>query len=205
MTYRLTYWNKRGRGEQLRLLLNELDAPYEDVHVAGQVFLDLKQQGPSKLMFGSIPMLEDGDFRVCQGPVILRYLADKHGIGPTDPQQAAVADAIAWGAEDLRMRYFTLFGPRGEKAQREFIAGDWKSRWLFSLDGLLELNGDTGHFVGSSLTHADIAVWDAVNAVLDWVEGASLDGAPRLQRFYDGVKQRPRIAAYLASDRRAQS
>ena len=55
------------------------------------------------------------------------------------------------------------------------------------------------------MTHADIAIWDALNGMLDWVEGASLEEAPKLARFYDGIKQRPRIAAYLASDRRAQS
>jgi len=201
--YRLTYWAKRGRAEQVRLLLNELDQPYEDVHVErGPAFLALRDEGA--LPFGAVPVLADGDFRLAQGPVILSYLARKHGIAPTDLQAAAKADSIAWGAEDLRTRYFGLFGERAPEKQAEFVAGAWRDRWLPCLSRLLEQNGDRPSFVGGALTHADVAVWDALDAILQWVAGASLAGAPRLAAFYDALKARPRIAAYLSSARRPQ-
>src|SRR3954466_13315295 len=104
--YRLTYWNKRGRAEQVRLLLHELDAPFADVHV-GQESPELRALQDSRtLMFGSVPLLEDGAFRLNQGPIILPYPPRKHGIAPGTLQDAARADAIALVAEDLRMRYF---------------------------------------------------------------------------------------------------
>lgn len=151
------------------------------------------------LYFGAVPMLEDGDFRLCQGPVILSYLARQHGVAPTESQSSAKADAIAWGAEDLRMRYFKLLGDDAEKVQGKFAVGDWKTRWLPSLNGLLEMNGNPDHFVGDQLTHADIAVWDVLNAVLEKVESATLDGHSALQVFYDSVQRRPALAAYLES------
>ena len=112
---------------------------------------------------------------------------------------AAKADAIAWGAEDLRTRYFKLLGDDGEKAQSEFVAGDWKTRWLPSLNGLLELNGNSGHFVGDQLTHADLAVWDVLDAILENIQSASLDNYSELQAFYDSVRSRPAVAAYVES------
>lgn len=205
MSYRLTYWNKRGRAEQIRLLLQELDAPYEDEHIGRDQIRELQKQGPRVLYFGSVPMLEDGDFRLCQGPVIMSYLARRHDIMPRDDQAAARADALVLGAEDLRMRYFELFGPGGSERQRAFVEGPFSSRWLPSFEGHLQINGESGYLVGSSLTHADIAVWDILDSMLAWVEGARLDGYPRLVRFFEAIRERPRIARYLGSERRAQS
>ena len=202
MSYTLYYFPIRGRGEQVRLLFHALDISFEDVHVQGNAFPELKKQGPEMLAFGSLPMLEDGTFRLCQGPVILSYLARKHDAAPSDPQLSAKTDAIAWGAEDLRMRYFKLFGDAPETKQAEFVAGDWHQRWLPNLDGLLALNGVSGHFVGERLSHADIAMWDVLDAILINIEAATLDGFSRLQAFYDAIRSRPAVAAYVESGKR---
>lgn len=198
MTYKLHYFPIRGRGEQVRLLLHALEIPFDDVSVSREQFLEMKAKGPSVLYFGSLPMLEDGEYRLCQGPCILGYLARKHGAAPADLQLGARADAIAWGAEDLRMRYFKLFGDDRDEARAAFLTGDWQTRWLPSLSGLLAQNGDNGHFVGSQLTHADIAVWDVLDAFQTYVS-ASLDGHPALQTFYERVRSLPSLAGYLAS------
>jgi glutathione S-transferase len=199
MSYRLLYFPIRGRGEQIRLMLHAAGQAYEDVPIKRERFLELKQEGPKTLSFGSLPMLEDGDFRLAQGVAILGYLARKHGLCPADLQAAARADAIAMGAEDLRSKAFTLFGDGADEKQAAFVAGDWQSRWLPSLEGLLKLNGDSGFFVGNSLTHADIAVWDALDLVLSKVKGATLDGNPALQAFRERIAQHPTLAPYLQS------
>jgi glutathione S-transferase len=199
--YRLHYWAKRGRGEQIRLLLNELDQPYQDVHVAGESIRELRARRPRVLWFGSVPMLEDGDFHLVQAPVILSYLARKHGIAPASLADAARADAIAWGAEDLRIAYFDVWRDDTAARQESLVRGPWSDRFLPGFDDLLEQNG-TGFLVGGALTHADIAVWDILDSMTTWVAGATLEGWPRLAEFHAGIKSRPRIAAYLASDRR---
>jgi len=205
MTYRLFYWRLRGRGEQVRLLLNELEQGYEDVYVRkDEEFPRLKQEGPGTLSFGSVPMLEDGDFKLVQGPVIMNYLARKHGLMPDDLQAAARTEAMVLGAEDMRMAYFRLLGD-GERAaekRAKFVDGEWRSRWLTAWEGLLDLNGDNGYLVGSSLTQADLAVWDALDAIVNWIDGASFGAFGRVENFYESISARPAIAAYLVSDRR---
>ena len=52
------------------------------------------------------------------------------------------------------------------------------------------------------MTHADLAMWDALDGIISWVAGANFDGFPGVQAFFDAIKARPNIAAYLASDRR---
>jgi glutathione S-transferase len=202
--YRLYYWPKRGRAEQIRLLLNELDQPYEDVYVAGDSFRALKDRRPRVVWFGTVPLLEDGDFHLLQGPAILSYLARKHGMAPASLQDASRADAIAWSAEDLRIDYMNLWSGDVAGKQAALVSGHWSERFLPGFDDLLEQTG-TGFFVGASLTHADIAVWDILDSMTTWVSGATLDGYPRLAEFFAAIKSRPRIAAYLASDRRVNS
>jgi glutathione S-transferase len=199
MNYKLFYFPIRGRGEQVRLYLHALAQPFENIIVNREAFLRLKQQGAGTLYFGSLPMLEDGDFRLCQGPVILSYLASRHDAAPSDPRLSAKADAIAWGAEDLRTRYFKLFGEDRDKARADFVNGEWQSRWLPNLEELLGINGGTGYFVGDRLTHADIAVWDILNAILEYIPGTSLDDHAALTAFYASVRERPEVAAYIAS------
>ena len=75
---------------------------------------------------------------------------------------------------------------------------------LPAFDGLLQLNGDNGFFVGDKLSQADLAVWDIVDSMLVWITGANLNNHPRLQKFYDAIKARPGIAAYLDSDKRPE-
>jgi len=205
MPYRLFYWPLRGRGEQIRLLLNELRQDYEDVHVTKDGgFATLKSEGPRTPYFGSVPMLEDGEFRLVQGPAIMNYLGRKHGIMPADPRAAARVEAMVLGAEDMRMAYFRVLGDddRAAERRRSFVTGEWRERWLSAWDGLLDLNGDNGFLVGPSITQADLAVWDALDAILTWIDGASVDRFRRVERFYGAIGARPAVAAYLASDRR---
>lgn len=196
MSYQLWYFPFRGRGEQIRLMLHAVGQPFEDVPISREQFLELKKEGPRTLMFGSLPLLVDGDFRLAQGPVIMGYLARRHGAAPADLRAEARADAITLGAEDLRSKYFSLFGEGAQAKQEAFLAGDWQSRWLPALEGLLKLSSG-GFFVGHAFSHADIAVWDALDAVLKDVKGASLTGFPRLTEFRERVAALPGLVSYL--------
>lgn len=200
MTYKLYYWPLQGRGEQVRLLLHELDETFEDIHIKPDgEFQALKKEGAGTLYFKSVPMLQDGDFKLVQGPVIMNYLGRKHGLMSEDLQIAAKTEAIVLGAEDMRMAYFRSFGTSEEalKKQAVFVKEQWQQRWLPSWNELLEINGDNGFLVGDKLTQADIAVWDALDAVTHWIEGADLKDYPRLEKFYEKISQRPGIETYL--------
>ncbi len=202
MTYKFYYWPMRGRGEQIRLLLHELGQKFEDIHIKPDgEFQTLKKQGANTLYFKSVPMLQDGDFKLVQGPVIMNYLGRKHGLMSNDLQLAAKTEAIVLGAEDMRMAYFRAFGDSEEAIvkQKLFVKEQWKARWLPSWNELLELNGDTGFFIGNQLTQADLAVWDAMDAIVDRIEGAGFDDYDRLVKFYESISCRPGITGYLNS------
>ena len=131
----------------------------------------------------------------------MNYLGRKHGLMSNDVQLAAKTEAIVLGAEDMRMAYFRAFGDSDEalKKQAQFIQDQWKPRWLPSWNELLELNGDNGFFVGSDLTQADIAVWDALDAITHWIEGANFGDYHRLVRFHESIGRRAGIANYVSN------
>lgn len=199
MALTLYYFPIRGRGEQVRLLLHALEVPFDDVHVKRDEFMEMKKQGPATLAFGSLPMLDDDGFKLVQGPAIMSYLGRKYGAAPTDPKLCAKADAIALGAEDLRMQYFKLFGDEAETKRAEFLKTGWTSRWLPNLEGLFALGGSREHFVGKAFTFADVAVWDVLNAFVTYVPSATLKGFDGLEAFYDAFATRPAVAKYLAA------
>jgi glutathione S-transferase len=198
MAYRLHYFPIRGRGEQVRLLFHALEIPFDDVRVDRTGFGDLRAAGPGRLAFGSLPMLEDDGFFLVQGPAILAYLGTKHGARSSDLRQAARCDALTLGAEDLRIRYFRAFSDDDAK-KAEFVGGDWAQRWLPRLDSLLALNESDRHFVGTTLSVADVALWDVLDAMTTFIPGATLAGQHRLQAFSQAFAARPPVAAYLAA------
>jgi len=215
---RVYYFGGRGRGEQIRLLMHELDQPFDDVRLGRDEFVALqKRQGP--LSFGSVPMLEEGKRTLVQGGAIMSYLAKKHGIYPSDPHDGAVADSVVLGAEDFRIKVFAepttkaksskdgkAEGEAAEitKAQesvKKFLSEVWGGRWEGQFERLLQAG--TGFVVGSSLTHADIALFDTldgfVTAFGPFFSGFDSSRTPNLAKFFSDMKSRPRIAKYIAS------
>eukprot|EP00698_Gefionella_okellyi_P016034 TRINITY_DN4564_c1_g1_i3.p1 TRINITY_DN4564_c1_g1~~TRINITY_DN4564_c1_g1_i3.p1 ORF type:complete len:512 (+),score=123.24 TRINITY_DN4564_c1_g1_i3:230-1765(+) len=199
---KLYYFNGRGRAEQIRILLHELGVEFEDID-ASKHLADMKKQGAAVLPFGSLPMLQDGEYRIVQGFVIAGYLARKYGlVDPQNIQLAARADAIAAGAEDLRIQYYKVFFGESTPATHEkFVTEVLRARWLPNLNTLLKLNSESHrHFVGHSLTHADTCVFDVLLTCLAFFKDASLYGFPELQHFFAAMQERPRIKAYLSSE-----
>ena len=61
---KLYYFNAMARAEPLRMMLNYTGLVWEDVRCTGEEFAKLKSEG--KLDFGTAPMLEIDDKRLCQ-------------------------------------------------------------------------------------------------------------------------------------------
>src|SRR3954447_19744307 len=87
MPYELYYWPSiQGRGEFVRLALEEAGADYIDVAreskkgmAAMQFFMEKSEQPPF-----APPFLKDGDFIVGQTAAILFYLGGKLDLAPPD-------------------------------------------------------------------------------------------------------------------------
>jgi glutathione S-transferase len=216
--YRVTYFDGRGRAEQIRILLSEVGAKYEDVRLNRDTFVALQKQENSPLTFGSVPLLEEGKFSLVQGGSIMSYLAKKHGLFPSNVKDGQYADAIVLGAEDLRIKMFdapytkaktSKDGKSAEEAAeidkalatvKAFVENTWNGRWAPNFERILK-NAGSGFVVGKSFSHADIAVFDVVDAIA-FNFGPNFPGldsktTPLLTKFYNDIKSRPAIKKYL--------
>ncbi|XP_052782214.1 S-crystallin 4-like [Mya arenaria] len=194
-SYKLTYFNGKGRAEVSRLLLAAAGKAFEDVRVDFAQWGDLKKDMPQ----GTLPVLEvDGKMKISQSGSIARYLArefDLYGKGNTD---MTLVDQIMDTCIDLfsGVLKFAFLKDEAEKAQKreEYLAGDAK-KYLGLLEKLVQEGGKSGFAVGSSLTVADLMLYAFIenSQIVELLKDYKLLDANRKK-----VEQLPKIKEYLA-------
>jgi len=223
MTYELYYWPTiQGRGEFVRLALEQAAAPYRDVaRETGkgggiEALLALLDAGGEHPPFAP-PVLRDGEVLVAQTAAILMHLGPRLGLVPPDAPgrlwthqiQLTLADLVAEAHDthhplDLELYYQDQ---KPEAAKR--AAGFRRARvpkFLGWLETILERNRkDSGWLVGEALTYADLSAFQAVEGLryaFPQATGQALAKTPKLSALATRVRELPNIAAYLASPRR---
>lgn len=224
MRYELFYWPTiQGRGEFVRLALEESGSEYVDVARAKGKgsglsrltrFLDGREGG--ELPFAP-PFLKAGKSVIAQTANILLFLGDRHGLAPREEKgrlythqlQLTIADLVV-EAHDTHHPiasglYYEDQKPEARQRTRDFLANR-VPKYLGYFERVLARNArGRGCLVGSRLTYADLSLFQ----VLTGLEYAFPRTMKRLLRRHrrlaavrHGVEERPRIAAYLQSDRR---
>ena len=224
MHYELYYWPTiQGRGEYVRLALEEAAAPYRDVaresgRRAGVPAL-LKYLESSRVDRPPFapPFLKSGPVLIGQTANILHYLAPRHGLAPnseagrrwTHQLQLTIADLVT----EIHDTHHPIssglyFEEQRQEARRR--AADFLGRrapkYLGYFESLFARHPSRGGYVlGTKLTYVDLSLFQIV-AGLSYAFPQTMVRAarryPRLFALHERVRERPRIAAYLASPRR---
>jgi glutathione S-transferase len=221
----LYYWPTiQGRGEFVRLLLEEAGAEYVDVarlpRAQGGVaalmrFLDGKE--PGALPFAA-PFVRVGDAIVSQTANILAFLAPKLGLVPDDATaraeanqiQLTIADVVAEAHDAHHPIAGSLYYEDQKKEAKRRAQSFVKERipqYLEWLEDVLARNAmsERQWLVGRELTYVDLSAFQLVEGLRYAFPNAMARverRIPRLVALRDRVAARPRIAAYLASERR---
>lgn len=221
MRYELYYWPSiQGRGEFVRLALEEAGADYVDI---------ARRKGGMKAMFRLLegervarpsfapPFLRAGKLLIGQTANILLYLGARHRLAPADAAgrlwahqlQLTIADLVA----EVHDTHHPIAGSlyyEDQRPEAKRRAGDFLAtrvpKFLDYFEHVLERNpkGDR-HLVGARLTYPDLSLFQIVAGL----RYAFPHAMRRLERrhkrvvaLHDRVAERPRISAYLASPRR---
>jgi glutathione S-transferase len=218
MRYELYYWPTiQGRGEFVRLALEEAGADYLDVaRKRGDEAISrlLARKGEKRAPF-ACPVLKVGKLLIAQTANILLYLGPRLGLAPKDEAgrlwahqlQLTIADFVTETHDTHHpissQLYFEDQIPAAKAAAKSF----WRYRvpkFLGYFETVLARSG--GPWVlGRRLSYVDLSLFQIV-AGLRYAFPKRMKRfektVPRVIALHDRVARRPCVAAYLASSRR---
>lgn len=224
MSYELYYWPSiQGRGEFVRLALEEAAAAYVDVArseapgAGVQALMRLLESTTLPLPPFAPPVLRAGELILAQTATILAFLGARHGLAPPDESGRLHTEQLQLTLADLLVevhdthhpiasgQYYEEQKPEARRRTRDFLA-QRLPKFLGYFERVLQQNPAGDQFLcGSALTYADLSLFQMIEG-LRYAFPRTMarigPAHPRLERLHGRVRQRPRIAAYLASPRR---
>lgn len=224
MAYELYYWPTiQGRGEFIRLALEEAGAAYLDVArlperqgMGMPALLRCLDEGGARPGFAP-PLLKDGALLIAQTANILQYLGPRLGLAPRagagrlwlHQLQLTMADLLGEVHDTHHPLSVNLYYEDQKPAARQRAAdftGQRLAKFLDYFELALARNPRrSGYLCGARLSYADLSMFQ----MMAGLRYAFPHAMARLERDYPGlcglharVAGRPNIAAYLASKRR---
>jgi glutathione S-transferase len=218
MRYELYYWPSiQGRGEYVRLALEEAGADYVDVARGPRGVAAMMRMMETKRGIPPFapPFLKAGPLVIGQTANILLYLGSRHGLAPKAEAGKLWAHQLQLTVADFVLEIHDTHHPLGpslyfedQRSPAKKRTGEfWKERvpkYLGYFERLLEGNG-SAYLTGRRLTYVDLSLFQIV-------EGLRYAFPKRMRAFErripglidlrDRVAGRANIKAYLSSDRR---
>jgi glutathione S-transferase len=221
MRYQLYYWPTiQGRGEFVRLALEEAGADYIDVarrkgNAGVPAMMKIIEDKRNAHPPFAPPFLKVGKIVIAQTANILFFLGPRLNLGPRDEAgrfwahqlQLTITDLVAEIHDTHHPISSWLYFEQQRPEARRRTAVFWRHRvpkFLGYFERVLQENG--GRFlVGRRLTYVDLSIFQII-------EGLRYAFPKRMKRFerkvpgliglHNRVAARPRIKAYIASPRR---
>jgi len=224
--YELFYWpSLPGRGEFIRLVLEDAGAPYVDVarlpeDQGGGVaaILRLLRGAHEGLLPLAPPILRVGGLTLAQVANICQFLAPRVGLSPADEAGRIAANQLQLTVADLVSEVHDTHHPistgsyyeeqkDAARARAAAFLEQRLERFLGYFERVLDRNreGAGQQLVGAAISYVDLSMFQVLEGLAYAFPNAFARASvaiPRLLALRERVRQRPRLAAYLASDRR---
>lgn len=224
MRYALYYWPEiQGRGEFVRLALEEAGASYIDVARQSEdkggtrALLALLEDAELEHPPFAPPFLKAGAQIIGQTANILLFLGVRHGLAPAGEEGRLWANQLQLTLADFLQEVHDTHHPisgelyyedqRQEAGRRtaDFLS-ERAPKFLQYFETVLRRNRASGpHLIGTTLTYPDLSLFQIVAGLRYAFPRAMArleKDCPRVAAVHEHVAERPRIAAYLSSDRR---
>jgi len=221
MRYELFYWPSiQGRGEFIRLALEEAGADYRDVarERGGMDTMTALMEDPTlqRPPFAP-PFLRAGKQVIAQTANVLHFLGPRLGLAPKAEAGRLWVHQLQLTVEDLVIDIHDTHHPVAmslyyEDQKREairrarFFTGERAPELLGYFEDMLQRNaGGRGYMIGRSLSYIDLSMFQIVEGLRYAFPKMMRRLEPRipgLVALHERVAQRPNVADYLASERR---
>lgn len=197
----LGYWNIRGLAQPIRLLLAYTDTEFEDKRIEYGPAPDfdrknwLDEKHSLGLDFPNLPYLIDGDVKLTQSIVIMRYLARKFKLEPESEEDKIRADLTEQQIHDIRINFAMMcYKPDFEKLKDEYLKN--LPNILKSLSTFL---GERQWFASDDKpTYVDFMVYESLDHHKTLAPDC-LDDFKNLKDFTERFEELPTIKKYMQS------
>ena len=225
MLYRLFYWpGIQGRGEYVRLALEEARADYVDIALLAEkrgggvaaLMRVLEDRAMARPPFAP-PFLQAGRQWIGQTANILQFLGPRLGLVPREEAGRLWVHQLQLTMADFVVEIHDTHHPLGgilyygqqkaaaRRRSKEFIA-ERIPKYLGYFERVIRRNHAAGHWlVGRRLCYADLSmaqIMAGLQYAFPRAMRARIRGYPRLRALHEAVFARPNIRRYVSSGRR---
>jgi glutathione S-transferase len=221
MRYEFYYWpGIQGRGEFVRLALEDAGADYVDVARKEGGIAKLQRFLESERVHRppfAPPFLKAGSLVIAQTANILLFLGARHGLAPKNDAgrlwvhqlQLTIADVVA-EVHDVHHPvgsglYYENQKREAKRAAKHFVA-ERIPKFLSYFETVLRRTARPANYLaGPRVSYADLSLFQLVEGLryaFPRAMARTEKKLPLVAALRDKIAARPRIAAYLASDRR---
>ncbi|XP_072038015.1 hematopoietic prostaglandin D synthase-like [Amphiura filiformis] len=199
-SYKLTYFNGRGRGENARMMFAAAGVPYEDNRIEFKDWPQMKASTP----LGSLPILEvDGKQKLVESKAINRYMAREFGFYGKDNMESTRIDIVTEIIDDIWLKLVDAMFENDEAKKEEQLNKIFTETAPKKLEFLEQFLGENdegkSYFVGKSITFADIDFIHAMSYyLLPGKNDNGLDKYPKLKALLERASAHEKIAAWIA-------
>lgn len=219
MRYELYYWPQiQGRGEFVRLALEEAGADYVDVARGPggeEKMLALMRSPGAKTPPFAPPFLKAGRTVIGQTANILLYLGDRHALSPKSEAGRLWVNQLELTIADMVVEIHDTHHPIGsglyyedQKPEAARRAGDFRAhrapKFFAYFERVLDASGGP-YLTGRRVTTADLSLFQVVAGLYYAFPRLTKrlgKKHPRVIELHTRVAARSRVAAYLKSERR---
>uniref|UniRef100_A0A914WAN0 Uncharacterized protein n=1 Tax=Plectus sambesii TaxID=2011161 RepID=A0A914WAN0_9BILA len=194
-TYKLYYFNGRGRMEPARILFQLAGVPYEDIRIEREDWPKHKEEMP----WGQMPVMEVDGKKIAQSNAIYQYLAKQFGYNGKSDLEAAEIQELLGSIDDIFSHLRPAFYAKEEEEKKKLMASisaEHVAPYLDRLEKRLAANG-TGYFVGKDLTIADITFMEVLTMLKEKVAPGLVEKHAKLNEFVDRIKAQPKIKEWI--------
>ena len=199
----LGYWGTRALAQQIRLLLEYTNTPYEDVrYPQGEAPEYDKSEWLSVkfklgLDFPNLPYYIDGDFKLTESDAITRYIADKNGMVGKSAEERGFVSMIESVLYDWHTAYWEItYDHRYAELLQKYL-GSIEGKYI---EPFLKLLRKNKWLVGNELTYIDFIFYEIIDTHFILLP-VIREKYPLFVEYAERFEELPAIRAYMTSSR----
>ncbi|XP_066986988.1 glutathione S-transferase Mu 2-like [Macrobrachium rosenbergii] len=199
------YWNVRGLGQYIRLLLEYVGEQYEEKTYKFGPAPDFDRNAwfsvkpTMDLPIPNLPYYIDGDVKLTQSYAIMRHLGRKYDLCGRTEKEKMTVDLLMDQGRDMRFGFYTACLNYTEEGAKKYMTNLKETLKLLS-----NILGNQSWFAGDKITLADFVMYEELD-VNTFMDPKCLDSFPNLKNFVKRFEELPAIEKFLSSPRHIKS